>query len=71
MGRRRKVAHRHRNLFDDVLANNVDIVLENGRYGNDRRLVGDGARDELLIASLRDRCFLFNKIDLVLEDECA
>jgi hypothetical protein len=41
-----EVSQRNRNLLLDVLAHNLDVVLQLGRDGNNRRAFSDGALDE-------------------------
>lgn len=43
-----EVAPGHGNLMDNVLADEVDVVLQNGRDGNNGRGVGDSTCHKLL-----------------------
>eukprot|EP00982_Pelagococcus_subviridis_P009373 30919-Pelagococcus_subviridis.AAC.7 len=68
--RGREVALRHRDLLADVLAHDVDVVLELRGDGDDGRAVRDGALDEFTdgVVLVRRRVLL-HQVDLVLKDD--
>ena len=68
--RAREVAHGRGDGVGHVLADGVDVVLEHGRDGDDGRVAGDGARDELAdLLVLRARLVRLHEVHLVLEDQ--
>ena len=69
-GYRRKVPKRNGNAVDEVFADDVDVVFENGTDGDDGRGVGDGTGDELAdLLVLGQSGVGLDEIDLVLEDD--
>ena len=68
-GYRRKVPKRDGNAVDEVFADDVDVVLEDGTDGDDGRGVGDGTGDELSdLLVLGQGGIGLDEIDLVLEN---
>ena len=65
-----EVAHGNGNLGDERLVDGIDVELELGGDGDDGRVVGDGAADELLDRVVVCRGgLLAHKVDLVLEND--
>ena len=69
-GYRRKVPKRNGDTVDEVFADDVDVVFEDGTDGDDGRGIGDGTGDELSdLLVLGQSGIGLNEIDLVLEDD--